>query len=150
MDPHNILSKKLATEKTHGPNSIDEIVYECNEEDRLKERAYSGLVEAGIIDDSLPSVEEAVTILTGKGERLAVSRYIYFGDVAYFSRIWVAKPLRGNGVGTRLTRHTLDLLRKRNVSEVYVIAKSEEAVSIFNKLGFSPSEKIDGRLVKHL
>lgn len=121
----------------HEDYELNSINFTISETNILVERAFNGLINAGVIN-SLDYTEETIKYESDSGDDLAISRYAVFDDIAYLSWIWVSEPLRGNGYGKLLTKQTIDRISKHNISRIFTIPKSDEASYIFgNNFGFT-------------
>ena len=91
----------------------------------------SGLPQDGLTD-------HLATALTARsGERVVGSAALELYDTAALLRsVAVEAPLRGQGLGQRLTRAALDLARQHGVQQVYLL--TETAGDFFPRFGFRP------------
>lgn len=155
MNPNEIISKEFVnTHIVSDDTTVDTLKYNVQETDELSKRAYAELVVEGLIDTSLPSTEEMITISTGEGKQLVKSRYIYYDDIAYFNWIWTTYPIPDteNDVGTKLVQHTLEKLTNDGVSKVYIFPQSRTKRSFYKEqFDFESTENVpEGYLVKQL
>jgi len=106
-------------------------------------RPLSELVETGLISDAEHDGYEIKYTTEESSDTIAMSIYAVTERVAYLSWIWVSKPLRGNGIDTRLTEQTIRRIQNQNVRAIYALPKSKAAKSIFDKLNFDQSAEIN-------
>lgn len=91
----------------------------------------SGLPTAGL------AAHLATTLVARGGEWLVGSAALeLYGTDALLRSVAVAAPLRGQGVGERLTHAALDLARRHGVQQVYLL--TETAQQFFPRFGFRP------------
>lgn len=138
-----VVSEELVSEESVKDSNV-EGVEAYIDKDSIKERALSELYDEQIIDQEMSYKTWKIENNTTSGETLALSRFVIIDDICYFSWIWVTKFLRGHGIGSRLLVQSLEEIQKRGAKEVYVLTKSDEAISMFESKGFKPVESPSG------
>ena len=108
---------------------------------QIQERALSELIQSGIISDAEHKGTELKYKTQDSKDTVATSVFAVTESIAYLSWIWVAEPFRANGIGTKLTEQTVELIKRQDVDKVYTIPKSSEAELIFDDLQFKDAEK---------
>lgn len=94
----------------------------------------NGLPESGVAEwiENFIVVEEAETLLAAAG-------YELYGPYALLRSVVVAEGERNTGIGTRLVHETLDELRSRQVTDVYLLTTTAE--HYFSRQGFKTVER---------
>ncbi|KAK1265698.1 hypothetical protein QJS04_geneDACA021358 [Acorus gramineus] len=67
----------------------------------------------------------------------------------YIMTLGVLAPYRGEGVGTKLLNHVLDLSQRQHIGEIYlhVQTNNEDAIKFYRKFGFEITETIENYYV---
>ena len=94
----------------------------------------SGLPQAGL------DAHIATTLVARDNSRIVGTAALeLYGGSALLRSVAVAAPLRGQGLGQRLTTAALDLARQRGVRTVYLL--TETAGDFFPKFGFKTIQR---------
>ena len=145
MNP--IISAEFVNKNTNAGPHVDSVTVTLDE-DSIKDRALTELDDAGVINSKSDRSTFSIQYRTSEGERLGMATFSIIEDICYFSWIWVEEPLRGDGFGSKLLEQSLSVIDRYDVRSIYVLPKSDEALSIFNSAGFSKSDNADGFYVK--
>lgn len=94
-----------------------------------------GIAEADEWDDL---DEQAIHLLAWEGDAaLGTARILQSGQTGKIGRVCVLKDARGTGLGTRLIRAAVDVLRTRPGLTHAKLGAQTHAIGFYEKLGFS-------------
>lgn len=68
---------------------------------------------------------------------MGAARFQYIGDKAKIQRVCVLAKARGTGLGTKLMRGVLDVIKSEQKVQTAVLGSQTHALAFYEKLGFS-------------
>lgn len=138
----SVVSKDFINEKSKIERDIEGIVVRL-EDGSIKDRALTELENANVVDSKADRKTFDLHYYTNSGDRLAKATFSIIGGNCYFAWIWVQEPFRGEGFGSKLLDQCLSIIKRHGVSTVYVLPKSDKAVSMFSSAGFTKCENVN-------
>lgn len=140
MEP--IVSKDFINEKSRIERDIEEIIVRL-EDASIEDRALTELENANVVDSNADRDTFDLKYYTNSGDKLAEATFSIIGENCYFSWIWVQDAFRGEGFGSKLLDQCLSIIKRHKVLTVYVLPKSDKAVSMFSSAGFTKCENVN-------
>lgn len=137
-----VVSENFINENSKIEREVEEIVVRL-EDASIKDRALTELENANVVDSNADRDTFNLEYYTNSGGRLAKATFSIIGENCYFSWIWVQEPFRGEGFGSKLLDQCLSIIKQHGVSTVYVLPKSDKAVSMFSSAGFTKCENVN-------
>lgn len=94
------------------------------------------LERSGLVAEGLPQHLPTLLVARYQGRVVGSAAVELYGSYALLRSVAVEEALRGQGLGTRLTRAALELARRRGTTNVYLLTDS--AAGFYPRFGFRP------------
>ncbi len=128
-----------------GDSLVDDHTVQRFTDTRLMDALGAGLASDSqvLVHDGVDKSPLALAIYDGDGHLLAGLHAEYFNHWLYIKLLWVNKPARGQGLGTRLMEQIEDEALELGLDRSYLCTYSYQAPDFYQKLGYREFARLE-------